>query len=279
MAVNPELWNLSFHCNVFHYYDCLSTSAPVFELLDLANLLFQPAVLNSEITANQHKRYQPRELKPTARNWTKVRKELQAGELSTLLFGSLAPNGTMQLGIAFHMSSELDRRRDPTAGRHADCVHLWVGHKLIRDGTVTLGMCEEFMQTVWEKLEGAYGFADMFITHRTGRVSPLEENEAPYVMKAHVYTSKVMLPSVDLRRRVPDSYWLNFLNAEHLAMLSNIEQFERNLQVRLPQARVRKLPRAGVAIQISPSPIYDDVSVWQGDHDALTELLTPILSM
>jgi hypothetical protein len=179
----------------------------------------------------------------------------------------------MHLGIAFHMFSELDRQRDPASGRHSDNVNLWVGQTLLRDGTVTLDMCYEFMRGAWEKLGGAYGFADMFITHRTGRVSPLEEKEAPYVMKANVYTSKVMLPGADLRSRAPDAYWLNFFNASHVQAIGGAE----HTRSQLPKAHVGSLAHGGLSIQISPSPIYDSLAEWQADHLALEKVLAPIL--
>lgn len=275
MAVDTTQWHLTLKCNVFHYSDCLSNPQPILALIDAVNTTFQHIPFDGKLTANRVGRFQPRDLKPTARNWSKVRSEIGEGKVSTLVYGSLAPNGhDWQVGVAFHMFNELNRRRDPVSEWHHDSMGFWVEHTLLQGGTVTLAMCSRLMQQVWEKLQGVYGFADMFITHRTGRVSPNQEPIAARVMRAKLWSSKVMLPAIDLRTKVRDAYWLNFLNATHVETLSGIDQIKTSL----PAAQIAPLAHGGVSIQIAASPIYDSTEAWQADHAALENVLAPILS-
>lgn len=274
MVVDTMEWHLTLQCNIFHYSDCLSKPQPILALMDEFNSTFQHICFNGKLTANRVGRFQPRDLKPTTRNWSKVRSEIREGKVSTLVYGSLAPNGyDWQVGVVFHMFNELNRRRDPTSEWHHDSMGFWVEHTLLQEGTVTLAMWLHVMQRAWERLQGVYGFADMFIIHRTGRVSPNQGPIAAQAMRAKLWGSKAMLPTVNLRTNAPDAYWLNFLNATHIETLGGIGQIKAGL----PAAQMKSLAHGGMSIQISPSPIYDSTEAWQADHFALKKVLAPIL--
>ncbi len=271
-------WQLALHCKVFHYFDCLSTPEPVLDLLDEIRKTFDHINMDSDITANRLETFRPRRLKSTPKNWAKVRSEIQEGKVSTLFFGSLAPDNFMSVGVALHMFNEENRRLNPELKHYHDSIHMWVGRGLLERDIVTMEMCKHIMQKAWHSFHGVYGFADAFISHLTGLVSPQVEQEMALTMKAQVWTSLVELPGLNLREEVRDAYWLNYLNPIHLQKLNTNDKLEARVKAVLPQSRIETLPHSGLSLQISPSPFYDTTETWLADHAAATTLLQPILA-
>lgn len=271
-TIDISEWNVTLECGVFHYSDCLSNPAPILKLIEIANDTFRHLPLNSELVANRIGPFRLRKLKPNPRNWSKVQSEIQEGQISTLVFGSIRPEDQL-LTIAFHMGNEIDRKQPSSRDWFHDSVGLLVADALLKSGTVDLEMCRNLIHQAWVELSGVYAFADMFVSHRTGRVSPWKRPLAARVARAKPGSYEVGQPTIDLRTHVPDAYWLNFLNATHLKTLGGVD----SLKTRLPNADIRPLPYNGASIQISPSPIYESLEQWEADHESLKTVLAPII--
>jgi hypothetical protein len=87
MPIDVDQWLVQVKGIVFHQFDCLSSPQPILDLLDTIPIVFDKLSFDREITANRiSDRFRQRKLKSTVRNWAKVRRELQAGAISTLYF-------------------------------------------------------------------------------------------------------------------------------------------------------------------------------------------------
>ena len=273
-SLDMSEWNLTLECNLFHYSDCLSKPAPILKLIDIANDTFRHLPINLELTANRIGPFRLRKLKPNPRNWSKVQSEIEEGQISTLVFGSIRSEDMLLL-IAFHMGNEIDRKQPSSRDWFHDSVGLLVADALLKSGTVDLEMCRKLIHQAWVELSGVYAFADMFVSHRTGRdwASPWKKPLVARAMRAMPGSYEVGRPAIDLRVHVPDAYWLNFLNATHLKALGGVD----SLKSKLPNADIRPLPYGGASIQISPSPIYESLELWESDRAQVKKVLAPIV--
>jgi hypothetical protein len=229
---------------------------------------------DASISINRVGLGRPARLKPTARNWSKVLAELQEGKLDTLGYASFAPNRReYQLAVWFQLGHEANRRSGIDALFSNDSMSLDVDPRLLRQGTVTVQMCTRLLRKAWERLHGIYGFADVFASRRTGLAAGWEEQEASMALRAKIGRYEVSSPRVDVRSKVPDAYWLNFLNGSHVEQLGGVER----MRAKLPAAQIKPLPHDGLSIQLSTSPLYDSTRAWQADHAALARVLAPLL--
>jgi hypothetical protein len=273
MTLHLTQWDVHLHCTVFHYTDCILHPELILALIDETMDEFRAFRFDGKLTANPLGSFKQRRLLPNQRNWAKVRLELQAGQVSTLTFGSLrSDRRDWQLGVAFQLFNAPQRLKHPhTEGLH-DLMDIWIDSSVVQQ--TSLDACWHVMYKAWERLNASYAYADVFISHHSGAGSPLEEPIAERALKAKLWTWKASRPGIDLRSNVPDAYWLNFLNASHVDRLGGIEQ----IKAKLPsEMSLEPLVPDGLAITISPSPIYERIERWETDHAILRQMLEPLI--
>jgi hypothetical protein len=123
-------------------------------------------------------------------------------------------------------------------------------------------------------VDGVYGNADYFIAHRTGAVSAQQKLAAASRYGAKILEVEQTLPRVDLYREIPDVYWLNFLNAEHVKFLVGNEVAKRMMSTFM----VEELSQGGLAILLSPSPFVAEHENLQTLYTLLRTALSPLIS-
>jgi hypothetical protein len=272
LMVNTSEWVLAVTCSVLHYQDCLSKPESILLLVEEFRTNLEHIQLDKPLAAIQLERLRPRYLKPTERNWSRVLGEIREGQLATFGFGSLAPDGDSQLGVWFQLHGQRNRQRSSSGWLHYNTVTFDIAPCLVENGSFTTEMIRNLLLQAWSKLDGVYGFADVFATHRTGLVSPDERQRAARTLAAKIFRGVDVIRS-DPQAHVPDAYWLNFLNHTHLEVLGGVD----SLTSRLPNADIRPLPKHGASIQISRSPMYDLVEEWKRDHEQLNAVLAPLV--
>ena len=273
MEIDLSQWSLRFLCKVYHYTDCIAHPEPVLFMLDAVMRAFDEFCFDDTVTANPLGSFRQRRLQPNPRNWAKVRSELQSGQISTLAFGSSTADGRdLQIDIAFHLSNAARRTRWPNSEELCDSMSISIAASALH--SATLAACQRIMRKAWEEFGAAYAYADMFTSHQTGIVSPWVEPIAARTLKAHLWTSHTESPGIDLRSYVPDAYWFNLLNASHVDRLGGIEQVNATLP---SEVSLELLAHNGLAITISPSPIYERIEGWETDHAILRHMLEPVI--
>lgn len=271
MPIDVDQWLVQVEGIVFHQFDCLSSPQPILDLLDTVPLVFDKLSFDREITANRvSDRFRQRRLKSTARNWAKVRRELQAGAISTLYFDTTTKG---YASVAFQMFHVLNNRSKEYISEGYDSVSFLLEDRLIRGQIVDLSKCVHFLKQSWQMLNGIYGFLDVFVSNRRGSMLPHVVQEAAGHFRAKAYNSFVSSPKANLHTHVPDAYWANFLNTDHAKAIGGLE----SVRSRLSEAIVLPLAHNGLFVQISPSPLYEQYDEWRFDHDELEQLLVPIL--
>ena len=271
MTIDVRQWLVQVKGTVFHQFDCLSNPQPVLDLLDAVPVVFDQLSFDREITANRiSDRFRQRKLKSTARNWAKVRTELQEGAISTVYFDTTTKG---YAGVAFQMFHVLNNRSREYVPAGYDSVSFLLEDRLVHEQIIDLAKCVHFLKQSWKMLNGIYGFLDVFVSNRRGSMLPYVVQEASSHFRAKPYSSFVDSPRANLYTHVPDTYWGNLLNATHASAIGGLEQ----VHSRLPQAIVQPLTQDGIYVQISPSPLYRRYDDWQSDNHALERVLAPIL--
>jgi hypothetical protein len=271
MPIDVDQWLVQVKGIVFHQFDCLSSPQPILDLLDTVPNVFDKLAFDGEITANRiSDRFRQRKLKSAARNWTKVRREVQAGAISTLYFDTTTKG---YASVAFQMFHVLNNRSEEYTSEGYDSVSFLLEDRLIREQIVDLSKCVHFLKQAWQMLDGIYGFLDVFISNRRGSMLPHVVQEAADHFRVRAYNSFVDFPKANLHIHVPDVYWVNFLNTNHAKAIGGLGL----VRSRLSEATVVPLAHDGLFVQISPSPFYERYDKRRFDHDELERLLVPIL--
>ncbi|MCP4089015.1 MAG: DUF3396 domain-containing protein [Gammaproteobacteria bacterium] len=271
MKLNIDAWSQSVGYEIWFDWDCITSPEPIVELVTTIKEAYQSVKPIDSFVANRLEQTKPRILKPTKRNWEKILTELRQGRLYNLGYNTTSMDGRTLFIVSLSLNGEKWREINPSSVINYDSLWLVVNLQLLLDGIVDLKTLQDIMVWTWETLSGVYGFADKFISHSLGAVSPKQERAAEQALIAKRWQVNTLRG--DPKLYVPDAFWLNYLNASHIQTLGGLNQVRQ----RLPTAEIIALPNGGASIRISPSPLYESRDEWESDHANLKEVLLPIL--
>lgn len=269
-----ENWNKTINCCLFHELDLSVSTKPLIEFMDEMVDLFLPLIAEGQISTTKVNTFRPKRSRFNKANLTNSKLAIQKGEVRTLLIGSL--NNNKEMRFAFTIQNPVERpKTDFNNAWRRNSVGIWANVDLLT-GSLNLDLCHKFMTRGWELLKGLYGFTDVFITHRTGSFTKSEQINACSNLKAKPFSFQVSQPTIDVAQKIPDSYWCNYLNRNHISAFQSVDKLATIVKDTLPRGIVNPLKDNGVALQISESPQYGDVFKWQEDHRKITQILLPL---
>jgi hypothetical protein len=218
MGNSHNMWLHTVSYSIFHELNCLSEPATIFETINLIRDTFRRIEFDS-ISVKYLDRYKVAELKPLNRNWDNMRKKINEGRIETLVFGSKHPNGySFNLGVSVSLYEEKYRQANVYPQPRYDHISIWMNRSALDDNIVSLQECSDLMQSIWKNVHGVYGYADYFISHLAGSRSMQDELAAEQEFGTRCWKFSHIYPSEFLREHVPDIFWLNFLNHNHIKL-------------------------------------------------------------
>jgi hypothetical protein len=272
--INPhQAWRHYVHYSVFHETNYSSIPDVIIATMRLINDTFSQINFDY-ISVKYLGRYTPSRLKPLSRNWINIEKKIKEQRVENLVYGSTHPGGyDFQLGVAFSVSNERNRKVNTNLKGHSDHVSFWVSRWALQENVVSFQECNRLIKSIWRIVNGVYGSADYFISHLTGAVSDQARIAASKEFGARILTFEQISPNEDLHAEIPDIYWLNLLSWNHLKLLMDSGISKEDLS----QFITDELAHKGVELQLAESPFTTKDQNFETSRTLLQAMLAPLL--